>query len=211
MKLENIYGHLSTIVRHKYWVMHYCFKARLYKQGILHDLSKFTPTEFIESVKYYNGTRSPIEVCKEKNGMSFAWLHHKGLNPHHYEYWQDRFDSGTMHIKMPYKYAIEMICDNLAASRAYNANAGKKFTYKGVFDWWNSIKDTKVALHPKTKRLVTIIFYVMTKMNSCEILNNRYAMNIIHKYYVSGDKYDDYEWSTKVSNYLNYLIREGIL
>lgn len=88
IKLRNIKNHLKTVLTHKKYVMKYCFKAGLYWQGIVHDLSKFSPTEFWESVKYYQGTRSPIDACKEENGMSLAWLHHKGRNKHHYEYWQ---------------------------------------------------------------------------------------------------------------------------
>lgn len=86
--LKNAVKHLKTIVTHKYYVGKYCFKAGLYVQGILHDLSKFSPTEFWESVQYFQGTRSPIDACKEENGYSNAWLHHKGHNKHHYEFWQ---------------------------------------------------------------------------------------------------------------------------
>ena len=87
MKLKNIFLHFKKICVHKYWVGYYCFKADLYWQGIIHDLSKFSPVEFWESVKYYQGTSSPIDVSKKVNGYSKAWFH-RGRNLHHYEYWQ---------------------------------------------------------------------------------------------------------------------------
>ena len=80
-------GHLKTVCIHRFWVMYYCFKCGLYWQGLIHDLSKFSITEFVESAKYYTGTDSPINKCKAENGVSYAWLHHKGINKHHYEYW----------------------------------------------------------------------------------------------------------------------------
>ena len=75
--------HLQTINHHKYLVMKECFEVGLYKQGLLHDMSKYSPTEFIESSKYYTGKHSPISEAKRENGYSKAWLHHKGRNKHH--------------------------------------------------------------------------------------------------------------------------------
>ena len=45
----NFWGHLRTILHHKNLVRHYCFRAGLYKQGIMHDWSKYSPVEFIVS------------------------------------------------------------------------------------------------------------------------------------------------------------------
>ena len=89
-----IWKHLIRILRHKFWVAKYCFKLGLYWRGITHDMSKFSPVEFLESVKYYNGNSSPIVECKRINGYSKAWMHHKGRNDHHYEYWIDKLDEG---------------------------------------------------------------------------------------------------------------------
>lgn len=88
MIIINAVKHFKTICIHKFYVAKYCFKAGLFTQGILHDLSKFSPTEFIESVKYYQKSGSPINACKKEKGVSMAWLHHKGVNKHHYEHWQ---------------------------------------------------------------------------------------------------------------------------
>ena len=146
--------HLKKICIHKWWVFHYCYKCGLVWQGIKHDISKFSPTEFIESVKYYKGTFSPIDACKKENGYSLAWQHHKGRNPHHYEYWTDNYDSGTTCIEMPFKYATEMFCDNIAAARAY---MGSDFTWEAELEWWEKKKEF-AKMHPMTKRYIDNLF-----------------------------------------------------
>ena len=123
-------------------------------QGLRHDMSKFSPTEFWESVKYYSGTRSPIDACKEDKGISMAWMHHKGRNPHHYEYWMDNFDKGGEPKEMPWRYKVEMICDYLAAARAY---MGKNFSYKAELEWWHKKMNLPRAQHCADKEFVTRI------------------------------------------------------
>ena len=81
--------HFQTITQHKLTVMQYCFAVGLYRQAILHDLSKYSPTEFLIGAKYYQGNRSPNNAEREAKGYSSAWLHHKGRNKHHFEYWLD--------------------------------------------------------------------------------------------------------------------------
>ena len=81
--------HFKTITKHKLLVMKYCFRIGLYKQGLLHDLSKYTPAEFLVGCKYYQGTRSPNNAEREDIGVSTSWLHHKGRNKHHFEHWVD--------------------------------------------------------------------------------------------------------------------------
>lgn len=144
----NTFKHLKKICVHKYWVFRYSCKMGIPIQGILHDLSKFSPTEFWESVKYYQGDRSPIDACKEVNGWSAAWMHHKGRNKHHYEYWQDNFDNGGIPIEMPLKYKKEMLCDFLGAGRAYY---GKDFTYAKEWEWWKGKLKKPLAMHKMDK------------------------------------------------------------
>ena len=146
--------HLRKICIHKYWVARYCFKCGLYWQGITHDLSKLSWTEFWESVRYYQGDSSPINEAKKDKGYSLAWQHHKGHNPHHYEHWTDNYDSETTCIAMPYKYAVELICDWIGAGRAYQS---KDFTYKGEYEYvYNKLKAAK--MHPNTKDFIGFIF-----------------------------------------------------
>ena len=99
--------HFRTITRHKLLVMRYCFRIGLYKQGLLHDLSKYSPTEFLVGCKYYQGTRSPNNAEREATGVSMSWLHHKGRNRHHFEHWVDYSLDGEhviMGARMPRKY-----------------------------------------------------------------------------------------------------------
>lgn len=121
---KNFCGHLDTILHHKNLVRHYCFKAGLYKQGIMHDWSKYTPVEFWNGVRYFQaGKRSPNIGEKEVKGYSAAWLHHKGRNKHHFEYWIDiplHSDGKLAGMPMETRYVVEMFCDRLAASMNYN-------------------------------------------------------------------------------------------
>ena len=149
--LVNGVKHFKLICNHKFWVMYYCNKCGITWRGIKHDLSKFTPTEFIESVKYFDGKRSPIDVCKEQNGVSQAWMHHKGRNTHHYEYWQDNFDRGGHPVQMPFEDAVEMLCDYLGAGRAYS---GKDFSYSGEYMWWKNKIANGIAMHPQTQMFI---------------------------------------------------------
>lgn len=153
MLIKNMWLHFKKICIHKYYVGKYCWKLGLYKQGILHDITKFSPIEFFESAKYYQGDRSPIDACKEVKGYSDAWLHHKGRNPHHYEYWQDDFDNGGKPLIIPYKYSAEMLCDYLGAGHAY---WGKDFTYKSEEEWWESKTKKHLAMHPINKRFISL-------------------------------------------------------
>ncbi|MDF2473443.1 MAG: hypothetical protein K0R21_1225 [Anaerocolumna sp.] len=120
--------HLRTINQHKWLVMKYCFRAGLYKQGLLHDMSKYSWTEFSVGVKYYQGYRSPNNAEREDRGFSSAWLHHKGRNKHHLEYWMDyslNEDKPFHGTKMPVNYVVEMVCDRIAANKIYNRDEYK--------------------------------------------------------------------------------------
>lgn len=81
--------HLRTILHHKKMVREGCFRVGLYRQGIMHDWSKYTPVEFLVGAKYYQGDKSPNNIERQEKGYSGAWLHHKGRNKHHLEYWID--------------------------------------------------------------------------------------------------------------------------
>lgn len=142
--VKNIFKHFGKICQHKYWVGYYCFKMGIPWRGIKHDMSKFSPTEFFESVKYYTGTSSPIDECKKVNGYSKAWQHHKGRNTHHYEYFVDNFDNGGEALVMPFKCVLEMFCDYLGAGRAY---MGKEFTYEKEYRWWEKKREKPLKMH----------------------------------------------------------------
>ena len=139
-------------------MFYYCCKFGIPLQGITHDLSKFSPTEFLESIKFYQGGKSsPIPAAKKAQGYSLAWQHHKGRNKHHYEYWTDNYDSGTTCIKIPYKYVLELVADYLAAGRTYR---GKNFTFVDEYEWWMKCKDYR-KIHEDTKQLITKMLYML--------------------------------------------------
>ena len=114
--------HFIIISKHKWFVGVECFKRGLYWQGIIHDLSKYSPIEFFASARYFQGDRTPIGAEKADKGYSVAWLHHKGHNPHHWEYWIDWVDGEILLCPIPDKYIIEMLCDFIGASKAYGTN-----------------------------------------------------------------------------------------
>lgn len=154
LTLKKIFGHLHTIHIHRKWVRKYCNWAGIRWRGLKHDLSKYSPTEFFESARYWTGTCSPINTCKKQNGWSRAWLHHKGRNSHHYEYWQDNFDKGGEALLMPMDDFVEQVCDFLAAAHAYQ---GDNFSYTAERIWWENKRKT-CAMHENNKTMLDIIF-----------------------------------------------------
>ena len=160
--MNRFYGHLSTITRHKIKVTFLCFRCGLYAQGIKHDLSKYSPVEFWAGVRYYQGNRSPIDREKEVKGYSLGWLHHKGRNKHHYEYWIDYSTGpvkGMTGMKMPLKYVNEMIMDRIAASKVYEGTA---YTQHSPLKYYEMGKDGYM-IHPETRALLEYILKMLDK------------------------------------------------
>ena len=127
-------------------------------RGLLHDLSKYSPIEFWEGVKYFNGKKSPISVCVQENGYSMAWLHHNGRNKQHFEYWVD-FAIEEKAAVIPYKYAVEMICDTLATSIVYN---GKEWKNDTQLNYSNKRTD-KEYINPKIHRFLLTVYEQIAK------------------------------------------------
>lgn len=154
--------HFCTITYHKYLVMLGCFKVGLYRQGLLHDMSKYGWTEFRVGAKYYQGTRSPNNAEREEIGYSSAWLHHKGRNKHHFEYWIDyslEGDKILAGMRMPEKYVVEMFMDRIAASKVYmkeNYNDRKPLEY-----YENGIAGT--ILHKDSKELLERLLHMLAE------------------------------------------------
>ncbi len=149
MSIKGAWGHFRTITRHRHKVIQHAFKVGIGFQGLFHDMSKYTPTEFFAGAKYYtDGKRSPNEEERRIFGYSPAWLHHKGRNKHHFEYWTDYNPASKRvePVKMPKKYVIEMFCDRVAASKIYQ---GKNYTDQHPIDYFERGKDRRV-IHPET-------------------------------------------------------------
>ena len=154
--IKKVFGHLKTVLTHKHWVFYYASNLGYSWRGLVHDLSKFSFTEFVESVRYWTGKRSPILVAKEKTGISYAWPHHRGRNKHHYEYWIDKLDNGGVPHKMPFQYVVEMVCDWLAACRTYSKDGNDVF--RREYDWWKGHTEN-VKIHKDTKNLISILLW----------------------------------------------------
>lgn len=143
----HIIRHFITITRHRLLVCRYCFKAGLIWQGLTHDLSKYSPSEFLAGARFYQGNMSPQVKERLVLGYSAAWLHHKGRNKHHFEYWRDVDRTGVnAPVKMPAKYFGEMICDRVAASRIY---LGKNYTNRSALEYFERRTDVGY-MHPET-------------------------------------------------------------
>ena len=157
--MNKLIGHFRTITKHRHAVIRNCRRAGILWQGLRHDLSKYSPTEFIPGVKYYVGTRSPNELERADKGYSAAWLHHKGRNRHHFEYWSDYnpVERRVGPVKMPLRYVIEMVCDRMAASKIY---LGDKYTDASALEYFVHGKSHRV-IHPETsdlcERLLTML------------------------------------------------------
>ena len=179
ISFHNFIYHLALICRHKWHVFKLCCKAGIPLQGILHDLSKFSPTEFWESVKYYNGKRSPLAVSRELNGYSKAWMHHKGRNKHHWEYWIDGYHRGGYGCLMPFPYACEMICDMIAATKVYN---GKDFTNQGPLAYFER-QNYGQFVHPQIQDFMRAVFTAY--IDKGESLITKEQLQTFYDHYIS--------------------------
>lgn len=140
-------------------VIKHCARAGILKQGLFHDLSKYSPTEFLAGAKFYLGDRSPNEGERSAYGYSKAWMHHKGRNKHHFEYWTD-YDIVTKQmspVKMPMKYVKEMFCDRVAASKTYN---GKNYTDSHPLEYFMRSKGKRM-IHPETSDFLELLLIML--------------------------------------------------
>ena len=150
MKFKNFIGHFNTVNKHRWLVFKFAIKAGIPFRGLVHDLSKYSLEEFFRGVKYYQGTYSPITAEKRDIGYSTAWLHHKGRNKHHWEYWLDFGKDGIYACKMPINYVIEMFCDRVAASMIYQK---EKYTDSSALEYYENGRG-KILIHPETDALI---------------------------------------------------------
>ena len=179
MYLKNIVKHFKLITHHKCLVFKLCLMIGEPWRGFMHDWSKYSPTEFWEGVKYFQGTYSPIRNCKKENGYSKAWLHHKGRNKHHAEYWFDNTAPQKTPI-IPYKYAVEMVCDKLAAGMAYQ---GKKLTKEYELEYWNNRERKNMFINENIDKFVTdVLTQIADKGVNKKVLNKKNMKATYEKY-----------------------------
>jgi hypothetical protein len=160
-------------------VMKYCFRLGLYKQGLLHDLSKYSPAEFLVGCKYYQGDRSPNNAEREAIGVSTSWLHHKGRNKHHFEHWVDYSLDGEhviMGAQMPRRYVAEMVADRISASRNY---LGDAYTDQAPLEYFLKGKEHLWFIHPQTKKELEGLLRILSDHGEDKTL--RYIKNVYLK------------------------------
>lgn len=170
------WNHFKTICKHKAVVFKECRACGITWQGLIHDLSKYSFEEFLASAKYFQGDRSPIEAEKESVGYSKAWLHHKGCNKHHWEWWTDFADDGSVIAnKIPSKYVIEMVCDWIGAGMVYG---GEKWTQSEPLNYYNKVRNGR-HFHSETEGLIVRLLEIirndgLEKFHS--VCKNRYPL-----------------------------------
>ena len=158
--------HLKVICHHRHLVIKHCRKAGIFWQGLGHDLSKFSPTEFFTGAKYFLGNRSPNEKERELLGYSAAWLHHKGRNRHHFEYWNDVNPATKLYepVKMPTRYLIEMFCDRVAASKTYQ---GENYTDEHPLNYFLR-GNARLSMHPETAETLEMLLRMLAEKGEDE-------------------------------------------
>ena len=161
-----VWQHFKTITHHRLLVMAGCFRVGLYWQGLVHDLSKYSPTEFWTGAKYYQGNRSPNTAEREDKGFSEAWMHHKGRNRHHYEYWTDMNRQTRCYesVPMPRKYLVEQVMDRRAACMVYQ---GKNYTAGSALAYFEKSREREL-MHPKTRRELELLLTMLKEQGEKE-------------------------------------------
>ena len=156
-----VWQHFKTITRHRWHVLVGCFKVGLYRQGLTHDLSKYSPTEFLIGARYFQGDKSPNAAERSDKGYSEAWMHHKGRNRHHYEYWTDMNRETRTYeaVQMPRRYMVEQVMDRRAACIVYQ---GEAYTDRSAYDYFMTSRERQL-MHPDNRREVEFLLDMLAQ------------------------------------------------
>lgn len=144
--LKSHWANLKYLLTHKWFVALECAKLGLYWQALVHDLSKFRPSEWNAYAEFFS---CPLDPKPEDVRGRFidAWAAHLRRNPHHWQYWVTPKDTGGRHVlRMPEKYAKEMVADWRGASLALKGRDESR-------EWYLERRKT-ILLHPETRKLV---------------------------------------------------------
>ncbi len=145
--------YLSYVLRHKWYVLVECWKVGIVWRGLIHDLSKFLPSEWFPYANYFYRPRPKQSVGYMKPvdsgdaAFDFAWLLHQKRNDHHFQWWILPEDDGdTKVLPMSDAARREMLADWRGAGRAqgYGDN---------TLAWYLKNKD-KMRLHTNARRKV---------------------------------------------------------
>lgn len=128
------------VALHKYYVARECFKRGLYWRGVVHDLTKLRPDEWLPYANFFYSDEQTKEV---KDAFFIAWLKHLNRNSHHWNHWVVQSDGGVTKVfEMPEKDRIEMLCDWLGVQAALGKNDLPR---------WYAERESTMLLGPKTK------------------------------------------------------------
>lgn len=158
--------YLKYVIRHKWFVFVACCRYGIVWRGLVHDLSKFRPSEWFPYVNYFYGTPYSNEESRQcftatggilptledyKKAFDIAWLRHQQRNDHHWQNWILRNDDGTsVIIEMPRKCVLEMLADWEGAGRAINGGPqGSAETSR-----WYKKNYLRIQIHPRTRAFV---------------------------------------------------------
>lgn len=169
--LQRLFGHISTVLTHKREVFKACCKAGQPWRGFWHDMSKFSPTELGEYVRYFEQGISPRDVALKQGKVFTAWRHHVGHNPHHWEYWIDRQETKVVPLEMPVPYFVEMVCDWIGASKTYSTFRGKEWSMDELHAWYERTKQYQ-KFHPYTYAMVKVIMQLKTEQEIYDFLRS---------------------------------------
>lgn len=166
--MEKYIKYLQYVLRHKWYVMQECFKEGLFLRGIMHDMSKLRPSEFIPYANYFYGKKDS-DIGKGRNStgyykptdtgdkaFDFAWLLHQKRNKHHWQWWclaQD--EDGLKILDMELTSILEMICDWVGAGKAQGHFSPKSDRYFETRKWYDMNKN-KLQLSPETRKIIEV-------------------------------------------------------
>lgn len=147
--------YINYVLRHKWYVGVECFKKGLFWRGLVHDLSKFRPSELFPYTNFFFGKHDGMfgkNSPRDKTGyykpvdtgdsaFDNAWFCHQKRNKHHWQYWTIPDEAKVKPLEIPEKYVDEMMCDWIGAAKAQKAGS--------IVKWWLANKD-KMVYHPDT-------------------------------------------------------------
>jgi hypothetical protein len=157
MKLTTFLTYLKYVLRHKYYV--YVAGRGLGVprfQLLIHDLSKLTLHEFLPYAVWFNQRPTdPVEVRIAENDFNKAWLSHIHSNPHHWQHWILRLDSGGVEVlRMEEKYVREMVADWIGVGLTIGKGPDN------AREWYLRNRET-MSLHPQTRNRVEVLLGVV--------------------------------------------------
>jgi hypothetical protein len=161
------FKYLNYLLKHKWYVTIECFSIGLYWRGLIHDLSKFLPSEFIPYANYFYGEGHDISRGRNSTGyykptetgdlrFEFAWLLHQKRNKHHWQYWVIPKEAGFKVYEIPLIYRREMLCDWIGAGKAQGKFSPKNDYLFETRNWWTTNKD-KMTFAPDTLKYFELL------------------------------------------------------